>query len=44
MIAFNNGSTNISIEKISGMSITATEGACQVQEVFVTDGDVRIYA
>ena len=32
------------IETFSGMSITATEGACYVQYANVTDGDTRIYA
>ena len=32
------------IETFSGMSITASEGACYVQYANVTDGDTRIYA
>lgn len=45
MIGYDGGGiTPINIEKIDKMSISATEGLCQVQEVFVTDGDTRIYA
>ena len=36
--------TTFGIETFSGMSITASEGACYVQYANVTDGDTRIYA
>ena len=35
---------NYGIETFSGMSITAQAGICTIQDIYVTDGDKRIYA
>ena len=32
------------IEIFSGMSITAQAGICTIQNIYVTDGDTRIYS
>ena len=37
-------SSEYDIELFTGLQITAKQGLCQVQSVYVTDGDTRIYA
>ena len=41
---FNDGTADFKIDKFTGMSLSSVLGLCQVRNIYVTDGDTRLYA
>lgn len=41
---FNDGTADRQIDRFTGMSLSSILGLCQVRNIYVTDGDTRLYA